>query len=268
MWYGDWFSVVYCLGGDYMKYYDDSHFSYPAFWANREYEHEAEILAIQKLLGEIRVGVAVDIGGGFGRLATCLSHYARRIIIVEPSKVQRTLAESFAPTAIVKEGNAGDTGLSTKSCDLVVMIRIAHHLPNLQDSFDEIYRILKPGGLLVLEFANSRNFKSLLRHFFRLRSIPRSPMQVNEREIDIPFVNHHPSSVEQMLRQNGFLIIKTLSVSNLRSSLLKKAFKVNILLGMERLLQWPLAKLYFGPSIFILAKRSANLKSSTFFSIR
>jgi ubiquinone/menaquinone biosynthesis C-methylase UbiE len=182
--------------------------------------------------------------------------------VIEPSEVQRKLLESFAPHTIVKDGDAADTGLPIKSCDLVVMVRVAHHLPNLQDAIDEMYKILKPGGLLILEFANSNHFKSRLRHYFRLRSVPLTPIQVNAQEIDIPFVNHHPTAIKDMLREDGFAILKTLSVSNFRSPLLKKIFKVSTLLGMERFLQWPLATLNFGPSIFVLAKRPTTLKDA------
>ena len=245
-----------------MYYYNDPGFSYPAFWANREYEHEAEILAIQRLLGEIRVDTAVDIGGGFGRLVGCLSIYARRVIVVEPSDVQRKLAESFAPNAIIKDGHAGATGLPIKSCDLVVMLRVAHHLPDLQDGIDEMYRILKPGGFLILEFANSNHFKSRLRHYFRLGSVPLTPIQVNAQEMDIPFVNHHPSTVKKALQREGFVILKTLSVSNFRSTFLKKVLPVRTLLAWEGMSQRLLALIHFGPSIFILARRSVTLKSA------
>jgi SAM-dependent methyltransferase len=238
-----------------MFYYDDAAFSYPAFWANREYEHESEILAIERLLGERRVDTAVDIGGGFGRLVACLSRFARKVIVVEPSEVQRKLIGSFAPDAIVKSGNAADTGLPVKSCDLVVMVRVAHHLPNLEDTIAEIYKILKPGGLLVLEFANANHFKSRLRHYARLRAVPRESVKVNAQEIEIPFVNHHPAAVKKLLQVEGFTVLKQLSVSNYRSSFLKKLLPISTLLAWERVTQRPLAYMHFGPSVFILAKR-------------
>ncbi len=245
-----------------MHYYDDPAFSYPAFWADREYEHEAEVMAIQRLLGANRFDTAVDIGGGFGRLVECLSRYARRVIVVEPSEVQRKLIARFAPRAVITNGDAAETNLPVKSCDLVVMVRVAHHLPNLQESLDEMYKILKPGGLLILEFANANNFKSELRHYLRLRRVPLTPIKVGTQEIDIPFVNHHPTTIKKMLHQDGFVIQKILSVSNFRSPLLKKILPLSILLALEGSSQRLLGKVYFGPSIFILARRSATLKST------
>jgi SAM-dependent methyltransferase len=244
-----------------MYYYDDPEFSYPAFWRTREYEHEAEMLAIQKLLGEKRFETAVDIGGGFGRLVECLSRHARKVIVVEPSQLQRTLLASFASAAVIKEGNAVATGLPAKSCDLVVMVRVAHHLTNLQDSFEEIYKILKPGGYFIVEFANSTHFKSRLRNFVKFRSVPLEPIQVNLNEKEVTFVNHHPTTVKKMLRQEGFVIVNELSVSNFRSPVLKKLFSVEILLLWERITQKLLAHIHSGPSVFVLARRTETLKS-------
>jgi len=45
-------------------------------------------------------------------------------------------------------------------------------------------------------------------------------------------------------------------VSNFRSQFLKKIIPEKILLFMEDKLQKPFGKLFFGPSIFILAKKS------------
>lgn len=238
-----------------MYYYDDPNFSYPAFWEMREYEHEAELLAIQRLLGERRFATAVDVGGGFGRLSQCLLRYARKVIVIEPSETQRALLASFSPETLNKEGSAAHSGLPAKSVDLVVMVRVAHHLSDLHDAIGEAYTILKPGGYFLLEFANSTHFKSRVLHYMTLRTIPVEPLHVNADEKEIPFVNHHPAFVKKLLRREGFIILQELSVSNFRSPLIKKLFSVPTLLRWEESVQKLLAFMHFGPSVFILAKR-------------
>jgi SAM-dependent methyltransferase len=247
----------------YLNYYDDIHFSYPSFWKDREYEHESEVLALQKLLGNKRFECAADIGGGFGRLIESISNHARKIILIEPSVVQRTLATTFLPENIsIQDGNSEETGLPVKSCDLVVMVRVMHHLPRPENSISEIWRIIKPGGLLVLEFANSVNFKSRVRHFLNFQSIPLTPIDVGV-SIDgkVPFVNHNPKTVMLLLQREGFVELDQLSVSNFRSLFLKKLLPTRILLVLEQLLRRPLSLVRFGPSIFIMAKRPNGLKA-------
>lgn len=244
-----------------MDYYDDPDFSYPAFWKGREYEHRAELFALQKLLRDNRFTTTADIGGGFGRLAVFLSRRSQHLVLVEPAAFQRTLAASFvSDQVVIKEGSSDQTGIQTKSCDLVVMVRVMHHLPMPEHTISELWRILKPNGLLILEFANASNFKSRARNLFR--RLPQSPVDKSTTDDDVPFVNHHPVAVQKLLRDEGFVILEKLSVSNFRSPFLKKITPLKVLLVLEQAIQKPLGFINFGPSIFILARRPTTLRTA------
>ncbi len=237
-----------------MKYYNDPRFSYPDFWNGREYEHQAELFAIRKLLGDHKFDTTADIGGGYGRLVDILSEYSKKMIVVDPAHVQLDLIKKFTHTPPMQfEGNSECTGLTDESCDLVVMVRVMHHLLHPKPSFREIGRILKPKGLFLLEFPNSANFKARIRQ--RFGPILLSTTHIGNKNMGVPFVNHHPASIKRALREEGFMIIKELSVSNLRSSLLKRLLPMNASLQLEKVLQVPFAKIHFGPSIFILAQK-------------
>jgi hypothetical protein len=63
--------------------------------------------------------------------------------------------------------------------------------------------------------------------------------------------------LKKLLAHAGFKLEKVLSVSNLRYPVLKKFLPKKVLLGLEKSLQQPLAKSYFGPStVYLLRKRS------------
>ena len=239
------------------QFYDDPSFSYPDFWHNRKYEHEAELLAMKKLLGAKKFIRAVDIGGGFGRLIPFLVLYAQSVVLIEPSKKQREIAGTLISDKInIQDGSASASGLENISCNLVVMVRVMHHLINPKDSFIEVRRIVKPGGYFILEFANSLNAKSRIKNLIHLRKISRTPVRVNsDGDERVPFVNHHPSTVYNLLTRQGFVIEKVLSVSNVRVPFLKKLLPIWTLLFIERLTQNVLGSVYFGPSIFVLARR-------------
>lgn len=238
-------------------YYDDPGFSYPAFWHGREYEHLSELMALRTFIGARQFVSAVDIGGGFGRLATFLSHYARTVTLVEPSGVQRSLAKRVAPSNVkITEGSASHTGLPNACCDLAVMVRVMHHIPDPKESIAEIRRILKPGGLFVLEFANSRHFKSRWKRDASQRHKSLAPVPVNGSSVGgVPFVNHHPQAMYNALIFQGFVIERVLSVSNMRSPILKRLLPMRVLLWIEGLTQHIFSRFYFGPSIFIRARK-------------
>ena len=241
-----------------IHFYDDPNFSYPDFWSKRTYEHEAELMAIRKLLGVKKFTRVVDIGGGFGRLVSLLSSYTQAVVLVEPSEKQRAIANRLASKKLsIQDGSASHTGLKDAYCDLVVMVRVMHHLVNPKECFVEVKRVLKPEGYFVLEFANSLNAKSRIRYGARLKRVPLNPVRVTSSgNVDVPFVNHHPRTVYDLLTQQGFVIEKVISVSNVRSPLLKKLLPIHLLLHIERVAQHTLGRTHFGPSIFVLARRA------------
>lgn len=226
------------------NFYNDPGFSYPKYWHSRRYEHEAEVLAICRLLDKHHFTAGLDIGGGYGRLAPIFLRFCDQLIMVEPSSKQRKLAPQGVKTIA---GTSDSTGLPDASFDLVSIIRVLHHLPDPLPTFHEIYRLLRPGGILILEFANSWHFKARLKRHRPVNII---------RQGSIPFVNHHPQSILKFLSLCHFVPLKTLSVSNFRSPFLKKTLPHPVLMFLESISQSLLSNIYFGPSIFVLATKT------------
>lgn len=246
-----------------MHHYDDPEYNYQTYWKHRNYEHQSEILAINHLLSGYKFSRQVDIGGGFGRLFPTFLRFCKHIYLLEPSRKLRLLANRLYPKnphLKILHSLSHRTPFKAGYFDLVSLIRVSHHLPNLEPTFSEIYRILKPNGVFLLEFANSANFKSQLINF--LQPVPQIPIEkrssANIRRQTIAFVNHHPNTIKFLLTKHGFTIEKTLSVSNFRSPLLKRIFPLNWLIWLESILQPLLAGIFFGPSIFILAKKAST----------
>lgn len=247
-----------------LAHYDDPGFSYVAYWQGRDYEHNSEILALKKLLPKSKYLTIGDIGGGYGRLTKVLSPYADKVYLIEPSKKQLSIAvkdlKKYSNVKFVQAGSE-KTGLKNNFLDLAVMIRVSHHLPDILPTLDELYRVLKPSGSLIIEIANSNNWKSKFSSFIKGVPITTTAMekrsQFNIRRKTIPYVNHHPSYIITQLARRNFHIDKIISVSNLRHPKLKKYLPFGLLLFLENLLQFIFSPLRFGPSIFILAHKQA-----------
>jgi len=244
-----------------MHHYDDPHYNYQAYWKNRDYEHQSEVLAINYLLSGKYFKKIADVGGGFGRHFPTLSPFSQEVYLIEPSAKLRQIAKKtyiHDQKLHVIHGFSHHLPIKPETFDLVSMIRVSHHLTQLAPTFKEINRVLKPRGHLLLEFANSANFKTQLYHLFS--DIPQIPIEkrslTNIHKQTIAFVNHHPRTILKLLDQSGFIIENTLSVSNFRSPILKKLIPQIILLFLETISQRLLAPVFFGPSILVLAKKA------------
>ncbi len=242
--------------------YNDSTFNYLHYWDERQYEHDAEELAIRRLLSGRRFKHAVDIGGGYGRLCLMLEKYADVVTLAEPSQKQLDIAADFLrkrPAIERKLMQADDLKFKDGSIDLLTMIRVMHHLPDPAQEFSEISRVLSDKGYAIIEVANYAHFRNRLKHAVKGHRLPVKPVDIrtadNRDDASISFVNHNPKTVIRQLQHAHLKVVNTLSVSNLRSPRLKKLLPKAVMLGAERAMQRPLARTYFGPSVFFLVRK-------------
>jgi SAM-dependent methyltransferase len=245
--------------------YNDPKHNYLHYWDGREYEHKAEEIAIGKLLRGRHFKTAVDVGGGYGRLCVQLEAYADKVTLAEPSQQQLDIAAKFLkdhPEIDRKLSQADDLPFKDDSIELLTMIRVMHHLPDPSPEFGEIARVLSEDGVAIIEVANYLHMRNRLKHLAQRRRMPVKPVDIrseaNKRDDEIPFVNHNPATVIRQLEHAGLYVESALSVSNLRSVRLKKILPREVMLGAERVLQRPLATVYFGPSIFFLVRKNRS----------
>jgi SAM-dependent methyltransferase len=243
-------------------YYDDDSLNYADYWTGRDYEHAAEVMAIRRLLTGMSFEYAVDVGGGYGRLSIVLADYARRVTLADCSQQQLDLAGTFLaghPQISTRRMDASQLAIDGASADLVMLVRVLHHLPDPAAELRELYRILRPGGYALVEVANVAHAMNRVRYLIRRTPIPLTPVDIPcERPDDgdgIPFVNHHPATVVGLLLGTGLRLERTLSVSNLRHRLATRLIPGPALLAVERALQERLAPVYFGPSVFLLLRK-------------
>lgn len=242
--------------------YDNDDYNYLDYWTGRDYENEAEEMAIKRLIKGKTFASAADIGGGYGRLCILLKQYADTVTLLEPSKAQLDIAKDFLkdqPDINQKLGQADALPFKDNSLQLVTMIRVMHHLPNPVPELSEVYRVLEKDGYFILELANYAHARNRIKHLLRGKPLPKQPIDIrsekNKRAEEIAFVNHNPQTVIHQLDSVGFNVERILSVSNLRSPGLKKYMPRAVMLSLEKVMQPTLAMTYFGPSVFFLLKK-------------
>src|SRR5688572_25514633 len=118
--------------------YNDPKHNYLHYWDGREYDHQAEEIALRKLLRGKHFKNAVDVGGGYGRLCVLLENYADQVTLAEPSQQQLDIAADFLkdhPRIKRELKQADDLKYEDGSVDLLTMIRVMHHLPDPSREF-------------------------------------------------------------------------------------------------------------------------------------
>lgn len=243
-------------------------FDYPGYWTGRDYEHKSEVVALKGFLKRIpKIKTILEIGAGFGRMIPFYAFRAKKVIVSEPSsRLLKIPREKFRNKKGITFMQSTIENLSSKvaarSIDLIIMVRVIHHIKDVDGTVKTVRRLLKNGGWFIFEFANKTHFKAIaseaVKGNFGFLSDEetvdiRSAKSIKNKTL--PFFNYHPNKIVKTLTDNGFEIVEKRSVSNIRSPFLKSIFSVDLLVYVESMVQKLLANINFGPSIFILARK-------------
>ena len=224
------------------------------FWAARRYEDACDRIAIRALL-PARGSRLIEVGAGFGRLADEYGGYDR-VVLLDSSKVHVAAArEALAhdPRFEVVLGDARALPYPDGHFDVTVCVRTLHHFADPEPVLAELGRVTRPGGVVVIEYANRRNLKSVARRLLRRQSW--SPFGLGSVGYKPFHFDHAPVSVRRSLRRAGLRIERLRTASLFRLPALTRRLPLPILVAAERRLQEPLGSITPGPSVFLLARR-------------
>jgi ubiquinone/menaquinone biosynthesis C-methylase UbiE len=243
------------------------------FWGEgREYEDRVERVAMRALLPPTGRRL-VEVGAGFGRLADLYGSYETVVLLdyarSQLAQARERLGDSGPgdqPRYLYVLGDFYRLPFVPALFDTVVMVRTLHHAADAPAVLRGLSQILAPTGALVLEFANKRNLKAILRYLLRRQSwSPFDPRPVEFAELNFDF---HPAWIRQHLEEAGLRVERVRTVSHFRVGLLKRTVPTGLLVALDRLCQ-PTGELWqLSPSLFLRAAAPADKASAppgTFF---
>ncbi len=224
------------------------------FWEGqgREYEDATERLALRRLLPSNGRRIA-EIGAGFGRLADLYLGYEQIVLFDYSRTLLREAAERWGrdPRFIFVAGNIYQLPLASGVLDALVMVRVMHHLADVPQALAQLHRVVRPGHVAVLEYANKRNLKALLRWALGRQSwSPLAPGPVEFVALNFDF---HPNWMAVKMAQAGFRCQERLAVSHFRLPALKRRIPAERLAAMDELLFRPGGRFPLSPSVFVRA---------------
>lgn len=130
------------------------HFSFIApIYARVTYSKADVMCAVASLPVQ---GKLLDVGGGTGRVASAIREFVDEVIIADVSLGML----QHAPLSTIRSVCGGSESLpfADNSFERVIMVDALHHVIDHADTAHEMFRVLKPGGILVIEEPDIRTF--------------------------------------------------------------------------------------------------------------
>ena len=101
-------------------------------------------------------GRVLDAGGGTGRVANAIREHAGEVVIADPSLGM--LREADRTTLQLACSNSEALPFPNDSFERVIMVDALHHVIHQGQTAREMYRVLKPGGRIIIEEPDIRKF--------------------------------------------------------------------------------------------------------------
>jgi len=101
-------------------------------------------------------GRVLDAGGGTGRVAGAIREHAREVVIADPSLGM--LREADQSQLKLACSNSESLPFPNDFFERIIMVDALHHVNHQGETARELYRVLKPGGRIVIEEPDIRSF--------------------------------------------------------------------------------------------------------------
>ena len=233
------------------------------FWGQgREYEDTVERVALRHLLPPIGRRL-IEIGAGYGRLADLYSGYDEVVFfdyalsqLRQAHELWGDVAPGGRPRYVYVAGDFYNLPFASGLFDTVTTVRTIHHAADAPAVLQGVARILAPGGTFVLEFANKRNVKAVLRYLVRRQDwspFDREPIEFVKLNFDF-----HPAWMKERLAEVGLQVRELRTVSHFRLGVLKRLVPTGLLVSLDRLFQPTGALWQLTPSVFARCETRAD----------
>jgi len=163
------------------------HFGMIAPFYNKIFSRKEKPMCLDFLPEEFE-GLVMDLGGGSGRISTWLESNSTKIILADVSLKMLSHARRF-------DGLFSVCCESEQLCfaparlDAVLMVDAFHHVSDQRRTLEEIWRVLKPGGRLIIEEPDIRTWQvkliALMEKILIMRSHFESPFNISRMLLEL-----------------------------------------------------------------------------------
>jgi SAM-dependent methyltransferase len=217
---------------------------------------------------------AVDLGCGYGRLTSLISSRYENVILMDYSikELERARDNAGYGNIFMVACDIRNPPLVKSSIDLILMIRVFHHLKHPEETMQAISDKLRYGGEIVLNFNNTFSLPFLLAAFmnkifhtrffnFNMSVFRKEPQEGTTHDCERPIYFSSLRFVSPLLREQRLAIDDMIGIGFMHNSFVEKnveIFHLKRLMSLElKFGRLPLVK-SLSPDIFLRCRNGRS----------
>jgi ubiquinone/menaquinone biosynthesis C-methylase UbiE len=222
-----------------MEHMDEMH-EYPSMFSNIRYYQRLKARIIKRFIFN-NYGLEktfLDAGAGRGPYCVIASPLFKNVFCDEYDTAELAKAEVYIRAKKLENieflhNDLAKTSYQSNSIDIAVCSEVLEHIPNRQDAANELYRILKPGGKLLLSMPQKNSL--FYRHVKKVhKDILSQPEPEDTNDGMWHFMQHVKFStkdIEKIATNAGFTVKKRYgaNVLPLGEKIFSKIYKIPII---------------------------------------
>ena len=178
------------------KYYKSedyvSHSNTKKGFINSTYQSVRKYTLLKKLQlisKYFKTGKILDIGCGTGEFLNICKNAKWNTIGIEPSPDARKMAIENYGLDVREEAEINN--LESGSFDIITMWHVLEHVPNLNERIEDIKRLIKPNGVIIIAVPNCESLDAkIYKENWAAYDVPRHLYHFTHKDIELIFKNH------------------------------------------------------------------------------
>ena len=168
----------------------------------------APVAPLLELVGLQLHESVLDVGGGTGRVAAVAAKYTKETVILDPCEAMLKRVP-LLPNLRVVTGRAQEMPFEDGSFDVVLCVDALHHIKDAPAAAAEMYRVLRPGGRILVQEFDVRGWRGKAVVAFEHIFVDHSKF-VDPESLEAIFRNTgiHGQSIQRSWLEYAFLGVK------------------------------------------------------------